>query len=168
MIEKFFCLCGETQMKQIKRILVATDFSDCSKEAYAEAIQLARQLKGTVLLTHVIEPIGSVHIEPLAYLELKAGQALDRMVHPAREEGIKVETHLFKGDPAAEIIKAAEDLQCDLIVMGTHGRTGIPRLLMGSVTERVLRASPVPIVAVRQRPVAEKKKTLAKEETAAA
>jgi nucleotide-binding universal stress UspA family protein len=154
-------------MKQIKRILVATDFSDYSKEAYAEAIQLARQLKGTVLLTHVIEPIGSVHIEPLAYLELKVGQALDRMAHPAREEGLLVETHLFKGDPAAEIIQAAKDLQCDLIVMGTHGRTGVPRLLMGSVTERVLRASPVPIVAVRQQ-AAEEKKPLAKEESAAA
>lgn len=145
-------------MKQIKRILVTTDFSDCSKEAYTEAIQLARQLKGTVLLTHVIEPIGSVPIEPLAYLDLKVGQALDQMAHPAREEGITVETHLFKGNPAAEIIKAAEDLQCDLIVMGTHGRTGVPRLLMGSVTERVLRASPVPIVAVRQRPATKKEK----------
>lgn len=155
-------------MKQIKRILIATDFSNCSKKAYAEAVQLARQLNGTVLLTHVIEPIGSVHIEPLAYLELKLGQALDRMAHPAREEGIKVETHLFKGDPAAEIIKAAKDLQCDLIVMGTHGRTGMPRLLMGSVTERVLRASPVPIVAVRRKAAAEKKKTSAREETEAA
>lgn len=155
-------------MKQIKRILVATDFSDCSKEAYAEAIQLARQLKGTVLLTHVIEPVGSVHIEPLAYLELKVGQALDRMAHPAREEGLLVETHLFKGDPAGEILKAAEDLQCDLIVMGTHGRTGISRLLMGSVTERALRASPVPIVAVRPQERAEKKKGGVKGESAAA
>lgn len=149
-------------MKEIKRILIVTDFSDGSKEAYNEAVQLARQLKATLLLAHVLEPIGEpvdfTLAKPPGYLELKLEQALDRIAHPAREEGLLVETHLFKGDPAAEIIKAAEDLRCDLIVMGTHGRTGVTRLLMGSVTERVLRASPVPIVAVRQRPAAKKEK----------
>lgn len=153
-------------MKQIKRILVPTDFSDFSKEAYDEAIQLARQLKATLLLAHVVEPIGTPHIEPLGYFELKAGQTLNRMAHPAREEGLWVETHLLKGDPPAEIIKAAEDLQCDLIVMGTHGRTGVRRLLMGSVTERVLRASPVPIVAVRMQPEVEKAHLAEKTEAA--
>ncbi len=159
-------------MKTIKRILIATDFSEGSNEAFDEGVRLARQLEATVLLAHVVEPIGGLvdfsHIEPLGYWELKLGQALDRMAHPAREGGLLVETHLLKGDPAVEIIKASEDLRCDLIVMGTHGRTGVPRLLMGSVTERVLRASPVPIVAVRQRPAAEKEKTFAKEETEAA
>lgn len=156
------------KMKKIKRILIATDFSDCSKVAFNQAIQLARQLEATLLLAHVLEPINPTYIEPLGYLELNLLQTLDRMAHPLREEGLLVETHLFKGDPAAEIMKAAGDLQCDLIVMGTHGRTGVQRLLMGSVTERVLRASPVPIVAVRQQAAAENKKTLAKEETAAA
>lgn len=157
-------------MKKIKKILISTDFSECSKAAFNEAVQLARQLNAALLLTHVIEPIdiASSHIEPFGFLELRLLQKLDRMAHPLREEGLLVETHLFKGDPAAEIIKAAGDLQCDLIVMGTHGRTGVQRLLMGSVTERVLRASPVPIVAVRQQAAAENKKTLVKEETAAA
>lgn len=158
-------------MKKIKRILIAIDFSDYSKEAFDEGIRLARQLEATVLLTHVVEPIGAsvdfTHIEPLGYLELKLGQALDRMAHPARQEGLLVETHLLKGDPAAEIIKAAGDLQCDLIVLGTHGRTGVTRFLMGSVTERVLRASPVPIVAVRQKTAVEKEPVLNKETEAA-
>lgn len=154
-------------MKKIKRILIATDFSDCSKAAFNQAIGLARQLEATLLLAHVLEPINPAYIEPLGYLELNLLQKLDRMAHPLREEGLLVETHLFQGDPGAEIMKGAGDLQCDLIVMGTHGRTGVQRLLMGSVTERVLRASTIPIVAVRQQ-AAENKKTLAKEETAAA
>lgn len=157
-------------MKKIKRIFIATDFSDTSKEAFNQAVQLARQMDATLLLAHVIEPIdmAASHLEPFGFLELRLQQRLDRMVQPVREEGLLVETHLLKGDPAAEIIKAAGDLQCDLIVMGTHGRTGVPRLLMGSVTERVLRTSPVPIVAVRQPMAAEREKVEAEETTEAA
>lgn len=157
-------------MKKIKRIFIATDFSDTSKEAFNQAVQLARQTDATLLLAHVIEPIdmAASHLEPIGFHELRLQQRLDRIVQPMREEGLLVETHLLKGDPAAEIIKAAGDLQCDLIVIGMHGRTGVQRLLMGSVTERVLRASPVPIVAVRRQAQAENKKTLAEEETAAA
>lgn len=160
-------------MKTFKRILVAIDFSESSSEAFEEGVRLARQLKATVLLAHVVETVGApidfTHIEPLGYLELKLGQELDRIAHSAREAGLLVETHLLKGDPAAEIIKAAEDLRCDLIVMGTHGRTGVTRLLMGSVTERVLRASPVPIVAVRQQATAvQKAKAHSNKETEAA
>jgi len=157
-------------MKKIKRIFIATDFSDTSKEAFNQAVQLARQMDATLLLAHVIEPIDMAvsHLEPFGFPELRLQQRLDRMVQPVREEGLLVETHLLKGDPAAEIIKAAGDLQCDLIVMGTHGRTGVPRLLMGSVTERVLRTSPLPIVAVRQPMAAEKEKVEAEETTEAA
>lgn len=157
-------------MKKIKRIFIATDFSDTSKEAFNQAVQLARQMDATLLLAHVIEPIdmAASHLEPFGFLELRLQQRLDRMVQPVREEGLLVETHLLKGDPAAEITKAAGDLQCDLIVMGTHGRTGVPRLLMGSVTERVLRTSPVPIVAVRQPMAAQREKVEAEETTEAA
>lgn len=157
-------------MKKIKRIFIATDFSDTSKEAFNQAVQLARQMDATLLLAHVIEPIdmAASHLEPFGFHELRLQQRLDRMVQPVREEGLLVETHLLKGDPAAEITKAAGDLQCDLIVMGTHGRTGVPRLLMGSVTERVLRTSPVPIVAVRQPMAAEREKVEAEETTEAA
>lgn len=154
-------------MKTIKRILIPTDFSDCSEEAYHRATQLAHQLQATLLLAHVMETVGILPIEPLGFLELKLLQDLDRIAHPTREEGLLVETHLFKGDPAAEIVKAAVDLRCDLIVLGTHGRTGVPRLLMGSVTERVLRTAPVPIVAVRQQAV-KKERVRAEEATEAA
>lgn len=147
-------------MKKIKRILIATDFSDASKEAFNQAVQLAREMDAILLLAHVIEPIdmAASRLEPFGFLELKLQQRLDRMVQSAREEGLLVEAHLLKGDPASEIIKATGELQCDFIVMGTHGRTGVPRLLMGSVMERVLRASPVPIVAVRQPSAAEREK----------
>lgn len=155
-------------MKKIKRILIATDFTDYSKEAFNDAVRLARQLKATLLLTHVIEMVNFPQGIPVRHFEMNLMQKLDRMAHPAREHGLLVETHLLKGDPAAEIVEAAENLQCDLIIMGTHGRTGMARFLLGSVTEHVLRISPVPVLAVRPQTVTEDEKALPNQKTAAA
>lgn len=141
-------------MEKVERILVPTDFSDCSTEAFNDAITLARQTKATLLLAHVCDPNGSpvvfVVIGPPVFPKLEIGQALDRIAHHEREKGLLIETHILKGDPSTEIVKAAEDLNCDLIVMGTHGRTGMKHFLMGSVAERVIRSSPVPVLVVRR------------------
>lgn len=76
-------------MKKIKRIFIATDFSDTSKEAFNQAVQLARQMEATLLLAHVIEPIdmAASHLEPFGFLELRLQQRLDRMVQPVRRRG---------------------------------------------------------------------------------
>ncbi len=68
------------------------------------------------------------------------------------DPGVSVERHLLKGDPADEILRLARLSQCDLIVMGTHGLTGLDRLLMGSVAERVLRKAPCPVLTVKVPP----------------
>lgn len=142
-------------MEKVERILVPIDFSDYSKEAFDAAVTLAGQTHATILLAHVLEPIGSpidfARFEPPIYPELKIGQTLDRMARPGREKGLLIETHILKGDPPVEIVKATKDLSCDLIVMGTHGRTGMAHLLMGSVAERVIRSSAVPVLVVRLR-----------------
>ena len=141
-------------MEKLERILAPTDFSECSKEAFEEAIFLAKRLNATVLLAHVMEslgyPIDFGHFDPLGYYELETNQALERMAHSGREKGVLIETHLLKGEPSAEILKAAQNLKCDLIVMGTHGRRGMAHLMMGSVAERIIRSSPVPVLTVRR------------------
>jgi nucleotide-binding universal stress UspA family protein len=142
-------------MNKVEKIFVPTDFSPCSQEAIAYAVFLAGQLNATILLTHVLEPISYpidfAMIEYADYDQMKTVQALDRIARSWRQKGIQIETHLFKGDPVTEIVKKAKDLECDLIVMGTHGRTGMAHLMMGSVAERIVRTSSVPVLTVRQR-----------------
>lgn len=148
-------------MERIKKIFVPTDFSACSNEALAYAAFLAKQLSATILLTHFTEPYIPTFTEPYIYtltsphpfddMEMRAGQALDRMAHPWRESGIYVETHLLRGNPGKDIGKAAKVLECDLIVMGTHGRTGVSHFMMGSVAEHVIRTAPLPVLTVRLR-----------------
>lgn len=143
-------------MEKIDKILVPIDFSGCSEAALSYAVFLAVQLKAAILLTHVMNPAGHVDfpsIYPLVDAELRngLGQALERTADRWRRDGIAFETHLLNGDPADEIGRAARMLECDLIVMGTHGRKGVVHFLMGSVAERVIRSAPVPVVTVRQK-----------------
>jgi len=143
-------------MEKIDKILVPIDFSGCSEAALSYAVFLAARLKAAILLTHVMNWAGHVDfpsIYPLVDAELRngVGQALERTVDRWRREGIPFETHLLNGDPADEIGRAARTFECDLIVMGTHGRKGVAHFLLGSVAERVVRSAPVPVVTVRQR-----------------
>lgn len=142
-------------MEKVEKILVPTDLSDYSKEAFKAAITLAQQTKATLLIVHVLDPIGYpidfALIGPPVFPKLKIGKELDNMAQYGIGKGLLVEKHILKGDPPTEIIKAAKDLNCDLIVMGTHGRTGMAHLLMGSVAERVIRSSAVPVMIVRLR-----------------
>ena len=141
-------------MNKVNKIFIPTDFSICSIEALSYGVFLARQLKATVLLAHIMEPAYpplSADGRPFGYAELKIGQGLDRLARPWRRGDVPIETHLLRGSPAVDIVSAAQRLECDLIVMGTHGRKGISHALMGSVTESVIRNSPVPVLAVKQR-----------------
>jgi len=143
-------------MEGVKKILVPIDFSDCSEEALGYAVFLAEQLKATVLVAHVMElmvyPIDFTLADHLAYPNLKkeVSEELERIVDPWRGKGVPIETHLLKGDSSEEIVSAAKDLSCDLIIMGTHGRKGFSRALMGSVTEQVVRTSFIPVLTVRK------------------
>lgn len=136
----------------IKKILFPTDFSHTGDAALALATALARDAGATLIIAHVEEP-------PVAY---GGGEMYYGMPEPAVEEiqqmldavkppdpSVKYEHRLVAGDPPSAIVRLAEEEQADLIVMGTHGRTGLSRLLMGSVAEAIVRRSPCPVLTYK-------------------
>ncbi|MBL9125475.1 MAG: universal stress protein [Planctomycetaceae bacterium] len=135
-----------------KRIVFPTDFSTCSDAALEHAAAMARNCDGTLLIVHVEEP-------PIAYGGGEMYYGLPEPDHEAVEKmlarvvpktPVKYEHHLLMGSPADEVVRFAEDQQADLIVMGTHGRTGMRRVLMGSVAETVVRKALCPVITMKQ------------------
>lgn len=159
----------------IKKILVPIAFSDNCEQARVYAFDLARQIGASVELFHVVEesPYAtylkqgyprqedvtavetnlSMHrIEPeylIRDLMEESRAELERIAVPS--EGVRWEAKVATGHPAAEILKEIERLNPDLVVMATHQRSGLAHTLMGSVTEKVLRAAPVPVLALPMR-----------------
>ena len=139
-------------MFPIRKILYPTDFSDHSKAAFELACALARDYGAELVIVHVNRPtpiyapdgivVGVPIEEPYELRGQLAG------VRPS-DPRVKFEHHLLDGDPAEEILKAARIQAADLIVMGTHGNTGLARLLMGSVAEHVLRKAPCPVLTIK-------------------
>ena len=135
------------------RILVPTDFSPNSNVALSLATSLARDSGGEVVLAHVETiPLSAAGGEYLyAIPEPPTEELLEKLEHVALPDSqVPVERRLLSGDPADAIVRIAETEHVDLIVMGTHGRRGISRLLMGSVAESVVRAAPCPVLTVKQ------------------
>ena len=136
-----------------KRILVPIDFSEHANAAVEYATSLARATKATLLIVHV-EPardwIGDEEVYSSAdeYDEFVIHTMLES-VRPT-DHRVPWEHRLLRGSPADEILKLAERLNVELIVMGTHGRTGLARVLMGSVAEAVLRRASCPVLTVKQ------------------
>ena len=137
---------------QLGRILLATDFSEASQAALKMATSLARDTGATLDICHVTPPefvYGADEMDALAVPFENPGvhQRLTE-TRPADPQ-VACEHHLLVGNPAAEIVRFATDQQSDLIVMGTHGRTGAVRLLMGSVAEAVVRKAPCPVLTIK-------------------
>ena len=136
-----------------KTILFPTDFSTASDAALAHADTLAKQAGASLLIVHVEEP-------PLAYgggelyygLPEPNSERIQQMLESVKpsDPSVTVEHRLTMGDPAAEIVRIAEEEKPEMIVMGTHGRTGLTRLLMGSVAEAIVRRSPCPVLTYRE------------------
>ncbi len=124
------------------RLLVAVDASGLSREAVAPAARLARRTRGCLLLLHVQDAAHEHVPEP----ELRAVYDL------ARQEGVEARPLLRTGDPAAKILEAAAGEKADLIVMTTHGRSGVGRWVLGSVAEKVLRQADRPVLVIRVGP----------------
>jgi len=145
-------------MKDLNRILVAIDFSDSSDEAFNTALFMAEKFSAKLLLVHIInEPIDlrGFYVPHISFdkleEEIKAG-AEKMMKHFCRNhlKGLgDYETLIIPGIPYQEILAAAHDKQADMIVLGTHGRTGLDHVLFGSTAEKVVRKSPLPVLTVR-------------------
>jgi nucleotide-binding universal stress UspA family protein len=139
-------------MLPFKTILFATDFSTTSNVAFSVAGALARDYKARLVAVHVIEPTHVGFSEFATYVSdtedrEKAMKALHAIEAPSPD--VPLDHRLVEGDPADVIAETARDVGADLIVMGTHGRTGFSRLVMGSVAEKVLRHAPCPVLTIR-------------------
>lgn len=145
-------------MKPFKKILVPVDFSTHSEEAMRAAADLAKRYAGTVTLAYVYEPMqyalpeGYILYTPDQVSKMTSAfkERLDRAEQAMKELGAPtVEARLLEGIVAHELAELARNEAFDLIVMGTHGRTGVKRALMGSVADRVLRSAPCPVLVVK-------------------
>jgi nucleotide-binding universal stress UspA family protein len=139
-------------MLPIRTILHPTDFSDRSQNAFKLACALARDYAACLLVVHVVPTPLAVYVEgmvaePLTEFrdEVHAQLCALRPDDPA----VRPEYFTLEGDPTHEILQFAQDHACDLIVLGTHGRTGLGRLLMGSVAEGVVRRAACPVLTVK-------------------
>lgn len=138
-------------------ILVPTDGSGASAAALDHALSLASQYDARVHGLYVVdwEPYGLVEEETSVVVDNlrdEGAAAVASVEEAAESAGVDTRTSVVEGDVHRHIVDYADEEGIDLIVMGTHGRRGLDRLILGSVTERVVRSSPVPVLAVRQRP----------------
>ena len=149
-----------TASTRIRRIVLATDFSPASGKAFGAAVALARASGARLTVLHVIAPFFPV--VPEQYMDRKSWDRFDRLATQAamRKLGalagrankarVRATPRLLRGDPAIQIVRGTRSQRADLLVVGTHGRTGVSRLFMGSVAARVLAMAPCPVVTVRR------------------
>jgi nucleotide-binding universal stress UspA family protein len=134
-------------MSPIKTILFPTDQSECSHLAFRAASALASDLRARLIILEVVPLPVSIYGPPSeSYLE-RMRMALDLL--QVDDPNVRVERRVAEGGPAAAILCAAKELDCDLIVMASHGRTGVKRLAVGSVAETVIRRSPCPVLVIK-------------------
>ena len=143
---------------EIHKILTPLDFSSRAQAGLHYAKGLARRFGSQLLLLHVIEPI--VYPADLGYtplitdemmdeMEREAKTHIERLAEQLRAEGFAAEGHLRIGQPYLEICEGARELGADLIVITTHGHTGLRHVLLGSTAERVVRYAPCPVMVIR-------------------
>jgi universal stress protein A len=146
-------------MIELKRILLPTDFSEYSKTAINYACAFADQFGAELHLLHVLQDLVALVPEPemaipppgdyLKELQESCERALTQLLDPAWEAEHKVVRATRQGPPFLEIVRYAKENDTDLIVIGTHGRSGLAHVLLGSVAERVVRKAPCPVLTVR-------------------
>ncbi|NJD22015.1 MAG: universal stress protein [Melioribacter sp.] len=146
-------------MEQIKKILVPIDFSDYSKNALKYATQFAKQFNAKIYLIYVVEPMiypadfsmGQVAI-PSTDIDLhsRAEEELKKLSKDIVNGNSRVEILIKTGKPFVEIIEAASANDIDLIIIATHGHTGVEHLLFGSTAEKVVRKAPCPVLTLRE------------------
>lgn len=141
-------------MKLFDRILCPVDFDRDSDSALALALKLARQNQASLILLNVAPlPLGTtetspVPLDPFPFWEKSCRARLEKIGRELVDGKVPYETLIASGDPADGILATIAESGADVVVMGTHGRTGISRVLLGSVAEKVVRESTVPVLTV--------------------
>jgi nucleotide-binding universal stress UspA family protein len=144
-------------MAELRRILVPTDFTETSDRALEWALDLAKRLGAVVTILHAYEipivgfPDGAIIATPeiAGRISDASKAALESTLARARDRGVTVDSVLREGVPWEEINAVADAIDADLVVIGTHGRRGLTRALLGSVAENVVRTAHRPIVTIR-------------------
>lgn len=148
-------------MLPVKKILCPTDFSEPSYAALGAAVELARQFGAEILVLHVLTPIPVVEMPALhagfnveRYQETlgeSLRQSLDEVIATRVGGAVAACGLLVVGHPASDIVRVSHEEGADLIVLSTHGRSGVGHLLFGSVAERVVRSATCPVLTIRAR-----------------
>jgi nucleotide-binding universal stress UspA family protein len=146
-----------------KTLLVPHDFSPCADRALALAGDLARQHGASVVLVHITHLPPGLMADAMmsdretgqlvrvdAYARATATARLEEVAGPYRAAGLEISVRAVVGDVADEILELVAEVGADLIVMGTHGRTGLRHMLLGSMAEKVVRQATVPVLTVRE------------------
>jgi len=138
-----------------KKIIIATDGSKRTQNAVQTGLELAAAQQSAVYAVYVVDTVTFTSVpmdvtwENMYQLLKEEGEAAVGKVKEAAPAGVSVETHVLEGNPALEITKFAKDHDCDLIVVGTLGKSGIDRILLGSVAEKVVRIAPCPVLVIK-------------------
>jgi nucleotide-binding universal stress UspA family protein len=144
-----------------KAIMHATDFSPASRAAFSKAVELARRDRAPLVIAHVMTPpmplVGDGYVSPATWDEIhrsyrKSSQKkLDAVVARAKAAGVRARGLLLEGQAHEQIVRAAKAQRVGLLVVGTHGRSGVARLFVGSVAGRIVASATCPVVTVRGR-----------------
>ncbi|WP_101294200.1 universal stress protein [Halegenticoccus soli] len=137
-----------------ERILIPTDGSETARSAVQRAVDFARRYDATLHALYVVDTaaFGTADFDAdvmLEGFEQEGKRAVEYVAEAARDAAVPVETAIVHGSPERTILRYADDNDIDLIVMGTHGRRGLERYLLGSTTERIVRSATVPVLTVR-------------------
>ncbi|HEX3177616.1 MAG TPA: universal stress protein [Methylomirabilota bacterium] len=140
-----------------RRVMHATDFSPASRAAFTKAIELAKRDRAPLTITHVMLPplmmMGDGYVAPSTWDQISRAhremnqKKLDALVARAKSAGVRAQGLLLEGQPAERILRAARG--AGLLVIGTHGRTGLARFILGSVASRIVAGARCPVVTVR-------------------
>ncbi|MBI2162012.1 MAG: universal stress protein [Candidatus Rokubacteria bacterium] len=142
----------------MRTVLVPLDGSRLAERALAAARQLVAHDESVLVLLQVVAPVNPVHLDrvvrtgpgrTLAARRRRAGRYLEKVRERLARRGVRARIRVRAGDPATEILRAAPAERAGLIAMSTHGRTGVRRVLLGSVAEAVVRRAPLPVLLVR-------------------
>jgi len=148
-------------MAKIRTVMVASDFSSASRAAFARAVELAKENRATLLVMHALTLVppmlGGEYLPPQAWDRIEtasraeAQKQIEALVAKAKRAGVRATGLVMVGSPYEVIVRAARSKRVDVLVLGTHGRTGLPRFFLGSVATRVLATARCPVLTVRGR-----------------